>query len=219
MYKVKFYEGTYAQRQQRANADNAVVYIEQHFNAALNTSANYAMAIVATNASQRSKDIAETYVNYISKIFGNGTYWERIRIGGRGNSNISATRMPAVLLEPYFLTNSNGLEWASTFKWQEETAQCLVDTIRTHYPSGGLVAFSVGHEGNRPGDMGVVTSKGTEAQFARQVLNIAKGMLESMYRNEKRIIRIEKHGKVLAQFTIDRGDEIVLDGDIIRVTG
>ncbi len=184
-YRVKFYRGSYRERQLRANNDNAVVYIEQHFNAGLPT-ANYCVVIVGSNASQTSKNIGIQYSKYINSELGikiggdNG-----IKVGGyngRGNGNLVHTKMPAVLLEPGFCSNP---EFAKTIKTEEgrwKVADCTYKAIRDFFPRGGLVALSVGHKykTSKPLDRGAsVHGEGnhTEADLAELVLLELEKML------------------------------------------
>jgi N-acetylmuramoyl-L-alanine amidase len=171
IYPVKFYKGDYPERQRAANADKAICYIEHHFNAGPPT-ANYTCAVVATNASTTSKRWAAFYCDAVAKHFGiknNGVLLGGA--GGRGNGNISQTAMPAILVEPFFVSNPDGALWAKTR--QDDLAKILATSIRTFFPGGGLVAFSIGHKykKSRPNDRGAaVLGGGTEADLAEQVL-------------------------------------------------
>src|SRR5690554_2498258 len=112
MFKARFYKGDYIQRQKAANADKAVVYIEQHFNSG-SASATYALANVGTNAGRTSKLMAATYVEKVCAAFGtkpanNDFASNGVSVGGydgRGNGNLIYTHMPAMLLEPLFASN------------------------------------------------------------------------------------------------------------------
>ena len=55
MYKVNFYKGNYATRQNKANMDKAVAYVEHHFNSSSSDSASYAVVVTGSNASPTSK--------------------------------------------------------------------------------------------------------------------------------------------------------------------
>jgi N-acetylmuramoyl-L-alanine amidase len=178
MYTVKFYRGDYPERQRAANADKAICYAEHHFNSGPAT-ANYACTVVARNASTTSKRWATFYADAVAKRFGiksNGFFLGGA--GGRGNGNLSETAMPAIILEPLFVTNVNGALWAKTR--QVDLAEILALSIRTFFPGGGLVAFSVGHKykESSPNDRGVaVLGGGSEADLAEQVLLKAMEML------------------------------------------
>jgi N-acetylmuramoyl-L-alanine amidase len=178
MYTTKFYRGDYPERQRAANTDKAICYVEHHFNAGPET-ANYTCAVVATNASTTSKRWASFYCDAVAKQFGiknNGVLLGGD--GGRGNGNISQTAMPAILVEPFFVSNPSGALWAKTR--QDELAKILALSIRTFFPGGGLVAFSVGHKykNSRPMDRGAaVLGGGNEADLAEQVLLKASSLL------------------------------------------
>lgn len=190
-YQVKFYKGTYAQRQRAANADKAKIYIEQHFNS-VNEKSNYTLANVATNAGAQSKAIAQSYVDRCSEAFGvpkanNDFAKNGVSVGGagkRGNANLLLTNMPAVLLEPLFVSNPKHAEIVRSEAGRQRLAQILADTIIEFLPVGGLVAFSVGHKykpAPKDKDRGApVYGGGTEADFAEDVLIRAKAILESV---------------------------------------
>ncbi len=189
-FSVKFYKGDYPKRQRDANADKAVLYVEHHFNGGSAT-ANYSLCNVATNAGQKSKQFANSYVNRISHAFdtplaNNNFAKGGVSVGGfkgRGNGNLSATNMPAVLLEPLFGTNPIYSAIIKSESGQIELARCLVETIREFFPDGGLIAFSVGHKykTSKPFDRGVaLAGGGTEADYAEKVLIKAAAMLSAL---------------------------------------
>ena len=191
-YKVNFYKGSYGDRQRAANRDKAVLYVEQHFNAG-SDKATYAVANVATNAGKTSINIAEKYAARVvakcgasvKKADGEHTIRDGVFFGGwdgkRGNGNLSATNMPAVLLEPLFASNPKQAAFIRSADGQLALAECLVETIKEFFPLGGLIAFSVGHKYKMPDiDRGVpLAGGGTEADYAEKVLLKAKELLES----------------------------------------
>ena len=152
-YRVKFYKGWYKTRQRKANADKAICYVEHHFNSiAENNQVNYGMAIVATNASAKTKAWAKKYCEELALLLNVDLYNRRgLNIGGfkmRGNENLSHTEMPAILVEPFFLSSVEAQGWlAEVFDATiYRLAQALVGSIVKEFPDGGLVAFSVGHK-------------------------------------------------------------------------
>lgn len=185
---MKFYTGDYGTRQKAANADNASVYVEQHFNSN-EKSANYTCVIVGSNASAKSKAIAASYAVRCAAQFGttlpetNG-----VIVGGfrdksgkrRGDSNVKQTKMPAVLLEPLFCNNERHAAIIRSGEGRQKLAEILAETIQDHFPNGGLIAFSVGHKykKTRPQDKGApVLGGGWEADFAEDVLGRARELL------------------------------------------
>lgn len=181
-YQVRFYRGDYPARQRAANADNAICYVEHHFNAADAPTANYALCVVANNASERTKNWGRSYTRRIAAQFGNRDNGISVGgFGGRGNANLRFTEMPAVLLEPFFISNPEGARWARDR--QDDLAQVLVASIREFFPNGGLVAFSVGHKykTSSPNDRGADSVLGgpPEAELAEQVLFRAQALLEA----------------------------------------
>lgn len=188
-FKILNVKGDYPARQRAANAANAVVYIEHHFNGG-SAEASYALANVGTNSGTKSKSIAKDYVDEICAAFGvkpanNDFARDGVSIGGykgRGNGNLTLTNMPAVLLEPLFATNPKYAEIIRSEDGQRNLALCLVRTIKRHFPNGGTIAFSVGHKykTSEPSDRGVaLAGGGTEADYAEKVLLKAQMLLES----------------------------------------
>ena len=189
-YLIKFYKGDYTTRQNSANLDKAVLYVEHHFNGGSAT-ANYSLCNVATNAGLKSKAIATSYVNRISRAFNtplaNNDFAQKgVSVGGfkgRGNGNLSKTNMPAILLEPLFASNPAQAALIRSEQGQIELARCLVETIQEFFPAGGLIAFSVGHKYkvSMPRDRGVpLAGGGTEADNAEMVLTKAAAMLSAL---------------------------------------
>jgi len=88
--------------------------------------------------------------------------------------------MPAILLEPCFVSNPTEATMVRSTAGLVALASALVETIKRQFPNGGLIAFSVGHKGKEssPHDMGAaVVGGGTEAEFAEKVLTLANTML------------------------------------------
>lgn len=191
-YQVKFYQGEYIDRQRAANADKAIVYIEQHFNSSSSPNSNYSTNVVATNASKKSKDFAAEYVKFVSTAFnvpqftGGPKSYPNLLVGGyngRGEGNVRYTDMPAVLLESLFISNPESVKVLDN-GGIATLAAILSSLIKKHFPNGGLVAFSIGHKGKRINttDLGAAAAPGGkykwEAEYAEQVLKAAKELLE-----------------------------------------
>ena len=182
-WEVRFYTGDYKERQRQANIDGAVCYVEQHFNASSNPDANYAMVVVANNASQKSKSWGLHYALKASELFDIRNNRLSIGgIGGRGNGNLIYTSMPAILLEPCFISNPEQARLMLEDSYQDKLAKVLADSIRVFFPDGGLVAFSIGHVGktSNPNDRGasVAGSDLMESDIATKVMQKARKMLE-----------------------------------------
>ena len=180
-YLVKFYTGEYRNRQQAANNDKAVFYVEHHFNSG-SLIANYSTVIVARNASKLSKAIGERYTQLISKQF--LTQNKGVKVGGyagKGDKNLYYTNMPAILLEPLFCSNIEHAKIIKSEEGRQKLAEILVQVIKEFFPEGGLIAFSVGHKYKvkQPRDKGArVNGGGWEADYAEDVLIRAKNLLE-----------------------------------------
>ena len=201
-YTVKMYRGNYYDRQMAANQDNAIVYVEHHFNSCGAIGANYNVVIVGSNASRTSIEMADRYSDLIEERFGvkqwDGNYSDSIDgvlpggFGGRGNYNLKFTSMPSMLVEPLFVSCKEGASIASSHSGRSILAEVLAQTIEEAFPEGGLVAFSVGHKykRTRPADRGAsvygedpcpTDSLGhNEADYAEDVLIKTAELLESL---------------------------------------
>ncbi|HCR12059.1 MAG TPA: glucosaminidase domain-containing protein [Solidesulfovibrio sp.] len=187
-YKVRFYSGDYLVRQKAANADKCICYVEHHFNSAGPT-ANYALVVVAKNASLTTINWGMRYAKAVASLLGTAVFapaspWPGVAIGGidgRGNGNLLYAEMPAILLEPLFVSNPKQAAQLKQATWQEALAKILADSICEFFPDGGLVAFSIGHKGktSNPTDCGAaVHGGGYECEYAELVLKKAATLLE-----------------------------------------
>jgi len=185
-FQVRFYTGNYAARQQQANFDRCICYVEQHFNSFADPLVGYTVVVTGSNASRTSKEWGRWYAQTVSNEFlvplGGDV---GIQVGGckgRGDANVRLTRMPAILLEPLAASNPRHALWIRSESGQLRLAQILAESIVHFFPNGGLVAFSVGHKykTSQPSDRGAsVFGGGVEADFAERVLIKAKDLLES----------------------------------------
>ncbi len=175
-YEIRYYRGDYGDRQAKANTDSCEAYVEHHFNSGRKEN-GYTVCIVATNASQKSKDWGRWYANTVAKEFKTSVSGDDgIVIGGfngRGNNNLYYTNMPAILLEPLFASDPEQAKIIRSEEGQDRLARILADSIRHFFPEGGLIGFSVGHKykSSSPNDRGTpVVGGGNEADFAEIVL-------------------------------------------------
>ncbi len=153
-YEVRIFAGDYAERQAAANAWGADVYLEQHFNAKLNDAEtdldNSALCVVASNAGTKSRQLGASYAAAAAKTFGIRDSGVLVAPFGRsGDGNLRHTKMPAVILEPLFVSDLSQAEIASSPEGQRQIAQLAVDLVREHFPDGAKVALSHGHRGQR----------------------------------------------------------------------
>jgi hypothetical protein len=187
LYKVKFYYGDYHTRQRNANNDKAVLYVEQRFNT-FSRKSNYTLVKVTDAASDSVVAIAADYANIISNRLNIPLYENdvpgviRTRRGRRGDDSIRVAEMPAILLEPMFVSNPEHVQlfWNNG---REILADTLAIVTRKYFPEGGLIGFSVGHRYKRssPFDQGSHcwgTPEFSEASLSEQVLWVAKFFLE-----------------------------------------
>lgn len=229
MYEVRFYKGDYITRQRQANSDRAIAYVEQHFNSSASPNAGYVVVITGSNASHVSRNWGRWYSQAIHREFGvpiGGD--DGIKVGGfngRGDGNLKHTAMPAILLEPLFVSNPAQAAIARSEDGQIRMARVLVDSIERFFPGGGLIAFSVGHKykTSNPNDRGAaVVGGGTEADIAEQVLLKAQAMLQaSVGAPEGRHLRVMRGDTVLLDERLDEDAEIVWDPErsVMRIVG
>jgi hypothetical protein len=210
-YQVRFYKGAYFERQQAANADRAVAYVEHHFNSSSSPTANYAVVVVGSNASSTSRNWGRWYAKAVAEQFGTRVGGDGgILVGGwdgRGDGNVKHTRMPAVLLEPLFASNPQQADLIRSDAGQAALARVLVESIRRFFPDGGLIAFSVGHKYKpaSPNDRGaVLAGGGTEADHAEMVLEKAARLLtEEAAAPMQRMLRVMKGDQLLFETEVD----------------
>lgn len=220
MYTVKFYKGEYPDRQRAANADKAVAYVEHHFNSAGPT-ANYALVVVGSNASQTSVNWGSWYAKAVAEQFGTKVYRPdgvaRGGLDGRGDGNVKHTNMPAVLLEPLFVSNPQQAEIVRSASGQAALARILAESIRRFFPQGGLIAFSVGHKykTSRPNDRGAaLAGGGTEADHAELVLQQAAALLtQAQPAPQSRTLRVMQGEKLLFETQVDEDAVVVWSSD------
>jgi N-acetylmuramoyl-L-alanine amidase len=220
MYKVRFYKGEYLERQMAANKDKAVAYVEHHFNSAGPT-ANYALVVVGSNASQTSVNWGSWYAKAVAEQFGTQVYRTdgvaRGGLDGRGDGNVKHTKMPAVLLEPLFVSNPRQADIVRSDSGQAALARILAESIRRFFPQGGLIAFSVGHKykTSRPNDRGaVLAGGGNEADYAEKVLQQAAALLtQAVPEPQPRMLRVMQGEKLLFETQVDEDATVVWSSD------
>jgi N-acetylmuramoyl-L-alanine amidase len=221
MYKVKFYKGDYMERQKAANKDKAIAYVEHHFNSASSELANYALVVVGSNASPTSVNWGSWYAKAVAQHFGTKPYQgegvARGGLDGRGDGNVKHTTMPAVLLEPLFVSNPQQADAVRSAAGQAALARILAESIRRFFPQGGLIAFSVGHKYKKsnPDDRGAaLAGGGTEADFAEKVLKQAAEMLSNAQPGpQPRMLRVMKGDDLLFETRVDEDAVLVWSSD------
>ncbi len=223
MYTVKFYQGDYVARQLAANADRAVAYVEHHFNSSASETASYAVVVVGANASNTSRNWGRWYAKAIAEHFGTKVAGDQgILLGGwngRGDGNVKHTAMPALLLEPLFVSNPQQAEIIRSAAGQAALARVLVESIQRFFPAGGLIAFSVGHKykSSSPNDRGAaLAGGGNEADYAEKVLLkaadlltgaavVAPGRRLRVMRGEELLFETELDEDAMVSWSSDRG--------------
>ncbi|WP_455196413.1 N-acetylmuramoyl-L-alanine amidase [Kaarinaea lacus] len=220
MYQVKFYKGDYYARQAAANEDQCKLYVEQHFNSSASQSANYSVVVTGYNASQTSKNWGRWYARAVSQEFDIPVGGDSgLLVGGyngRGDYNLRFTNMPAILLEPFFVSNPQTAEIIKTEAAQYRLASILTESVQRFLPNGGLVGFSIGHKykTSKPNDRGAaVFGGGTEADIAEAVLLKAQQQLEAIgAAPQEREIKVMQGNEVLWKGNIDFDADVRWDG-------
>lgn len=223
MIKVLRVTGEYRDRQEAANKAGVDLYLEQHINSSTSDTPDYALGVVATNASERSKEVAMWYAAEAGARFDVGGpddhdvgYGDGVRVGGRGNGNLYYTNMPAVILEPWFASNPTQAKKMNTPSGIREAAELLAETVKMFVPENGSVALSVGHAGkpSRPNDLGAaIVGGGTEAGWSQKVVALAERLIvkgdekpgKAMYLN----IRVD--GVPVRSLTLEPGLTVELE--------
>ena len=221
----------YRDRQLYANSQGADLYFEGHLNAqaytvdvdgdgipdmdAVGTSDNPASCLVADNASQTSKNIGTFIAEKVSKAFGypnRGLVTLKRHADGsadRAYYNLYYTNMPAVLLEPFYVSDGEQALMAQSEYAQDVIAQIIYKAVLKYLPDGGKVAFSIGHlfKASSKWDRGapVVNTGG----------KIAEADLVSLYMHKAADL-IEGHGVEVPEPPAD--PEVLRDGDTVKLT-
>ena len=227
MYKVKLYKGNYLERQKQANEDGCVAYVEHHFNSSTSESPNYSVVITGSNASQTSNNWGRWYAKAVAQDFNVSVGGDNGVLvggyGGRGDYNLRFTNMPAILLEPLFVSHPQSAELVKSESGQQRLATILCDSIRRFFPAGGLVGFSIGHKykTSRPRDRGAsIHGGGNEADYAELVLNTAMAQLEGIVQpQEERLLQVMQGNEVLWKQAIDEDADVRWDAErgILRI--
>jgi hypothetical protein len=177
--------GPLYQRQVDANQAGCIAAVEQHLNASLNKSVNYACALVTRDSSSLSRRWGRDYTERVGFEF-------EIRDAGvvvdppRGMFNIRFYHCPAILVESGFVSNHDFADRIQSGEGVDALARVLVDSIKANFPDGGLVALSVGHLYRGTGDQGApVNDEGdapdpafdTEGELNDAIITAAEEML------------------------------------------
>ena len=108
-----------------ANQAQAGLFVSIHCNSANNDAANGVEVYHHKRASESAKDAAEVIYNKLLSVSG---------LRGRGVKSkdlavLRETKMPAVLIELGFISNSGDRAKLTDFAWQDEAAKAIVDGI------------------------------------------------------------------------------------------
>lgn len=182
IYHAKFYVGKVEARQRAANADKCICYIEHHFNASDSPDANYGAVLTAEKPSTATLRLATHYITRLHNRIGTKLYQNNGLVqggfNGRGMGLIKYCKMPALILEPGFVSNPEYVIGLKNGQKIKALAEVLADSIMAAFPEGGLVGFSVGHKYRGNNDLGApVAGGGYEADYAEKVLEMAKEVL------------------------------------------
>jgi hypothetical protein len=154
--------GNLTVRQHAVNAAGCIAYAEEHMNATAppkpgQKPAQYAMVIVADNASPRSIAWGGSYTRLVSETLGIPNRGV-LKYSGRGSYNVQLARCPAILLEPGFISDPTFASVVATGEVLDALAKCLVDSLVENFDPG-LVGLSVGHGYRDKPDPGAILPK------------------------------------------------------------
>ena len=216
MYEIYWAKGDYYNRQQAANREGCVAYLEAHYNAlakdAPGTQDNPSLVIVGANASQTSKNWGTWFSAAVAAEFGIDD--RGLLIGPkRGDYNLRYTAMPAILIEPLFCSDATHAELIKSDAGMNRLARIVVESVRRFFPSGGKLGFSVGHKykTKNPHDRGApIKGGGWEADFAEEMLKRAAGMLTNAVdvTGDKRVLTIVRNGRMYDEIELDADDVV-----------
>lgn len=116
----------------KANAWNADVYVALHANGASNPAAK-GHEVLYWHTSTVGKDLAESVIERFSSAIPGGHPGRGAkpkRPGDRGATVLSRTKMPAIIVEPGFVTNVSEELWLQKLTTQAWVAQSIVEAIR-----------------------------------------------------------------------------------------
>lgn len=142
-------------RQVLANKAGARFYIEGHLNAGP-PAANYGFSALARR-DDLTERIARTLATRVSE--GLDVRPSASLIGARGAGNIGRVSCPAILWEPGFITHRPFQRVISTGEGIDALGRILAETIRDYFPTGGVIALSVGHAYRGRQDPGALVPK------------------------------------------------------------
>jgi len=119
---------------QAANAWGADVYTALHCNGFYFPEAN-GFEVLYWHSSDRAKNLAEFLCASLSSNFPlNSNRGTKARNpGDRGAMVLSATKMPAIIVEPGFVTNPAEEKWLSGFGTQATIAEAIVNAISVSF--------------------------------------------------------------------------------------
>jgi hypothetical protein len=181
----------YRARQIYANEQGAVCYLEGHYNAKEydkpGTQDNPALAVIASNSSQKTRDMGRWFCAEISKAFGhpNGGLYVR-GPNENGYGNVAYAKGNSLLLEPLFVSDEEQARIAKSPVGIETIATIIFQMIVKFYPNGGLIALSPGHKYKvtSPSDRGAPVHPsvgGWEADLAELYMKRLAELLELHY--------------------------------------
>lgn len=194
MYLIHYCRGGIVQRQRGADEVGAQCFVDQHLNSVADPNINYGFVILADNASARTEEWANVYLEILAEKLGQRT--AGVLRGVRGSGNVRWCRCPSMLVEPGMISNPDFADKIRTGEGIDALAYCLAESIRRCFPDPevGPVALSAGHA-HRDDDLDASTGDpgaliydhgdehtdpafDTEAEMNDQVVRAAAEMLE-----------------------------------------
>ena len=145
--------GPVKHRQLLASRLGCICYAEAHLNSFSKPVKQHAFVIVARNPHPKTETWASAFLSNVHKTFGHQPYG--LLKGGRGSGCVSWVKwsIPAMLLEPGFISEAEFARILATGEGADAMGKCLADSITATFESG-LVALSIGHAYRGSGDKG-----------------------------------------------------------------
>lgn len=151
-------------RQQQAQDEHCLVVVEIHFNAVADPSAEGGEVHYKLNDNV-SRDFAEAMMAEIraTGLPAHGNQPVKSTTVATRSAWIDFYSMPAIVIEPLFISNPNQAQWLHDH--MDNLAQAIAAAIRGSFLGGGRIGLSAGHAGKSHPDPGASCAKqDTEAE-------------------------------------------------------
>lgn len=159
--------GPLRHRQELATQLRCVCYAEAHLNSFSKPVVQHAFVITSKTPHHLTEVWASRFLENVREAFGHKSYG--VLRGGKGSGNVSHVhwRIPAMLLEPGFISEPEFVRILSTGEGLDQMGKCLADSVASTFDRG-LVALSIGHAYRGSGDMGAFAAIREDPAFDQE---------------------------------------------------